>query len=130
MNALGKQFGRVAIGAAIRCRAGALPKVAWAQEITHETSSPSSRSKSCPMHAFVGLADAGLIRGVSSRNAAQHSVNAEYAVAAVDFLRACPELADAEHDLWQEIHRDRPRVIAHNGQLDVVLALWLNGDLV
>ena len=82
------------------------------------------------MHAFVGLADAGLLRGVSSRNALRHSLNAEYAVTAVNLLRTRPELANAKHDLWQAIHRDRPRVIAHNGQIDVVLALWINGDLV
>ena len=73
-------------------------------------------------------ADAILTTRRCGRSASRHSLNADYAVAAVYLLRTCPELADAKHNLWQAIHRDRPRVIAHN--LDVVLALWLNGDLL
>ena len=124
-----KQHGRVAIAAAQRCRAGESPETAWQLEINAATSSESAQAKSCPRHAFLGLAEAGLIQGVPGRHAERQSANAQYATTAVEILRSNPALESSVMELWRSVHAGRDRIIRHNGQMDVVLALWRNGDI-
>jgi hypothetical protein len=89
---------------------------------------PEARRKGCPKQAFLGLCQAGLIRGVSAAVARPDpSLNRDYAAVAVRLLAADPGLAYAgSAELWrrvmEEIRADTEK--RHNQQMDVVLALW------
>jgi hypothetical protein len=90
---------------------------------------PEARRKGCPKQAFLGLCQAGLIRGVSSDRCvkADPSLNRDYAQVAVRLLAADPGLAHAgTAELWrrvmEEVRGDPEK--RHNQQMDVVLTLW------
>jgi hypothetical protein len=86
----------------------------------------SSYDKSCPKNAFVGLCETGLVRGVSIENAVESESklqkNKEYAIRAVELLKANPQLAANKNSLWEVVMNGV--VKQHNAQMDVVLALW------
>lgn len=86
------------------------------------------RAKTCPREAFLGLCQAGLIRGVSAASCAEarSDLNRGYAREAVRLLAADPKLAQGTSPaLWRRVMKelgiDRK---VHNQQMDVVLTLW------
>ena len=90
---------------------------------------PEARRKGCPKQAFLGLCQAGLIRGVSGDRCVKTdpSLNRDYAQVAVRLLAADPGLAHAgAAELWrrvmEEVRGDPEK--RHNQQMDVVLTLW------
>jgi hypothetical protein len=95
------------------------PMDAWNLAISELTDSRSVRDKSCPRNAFLGLCEAGLIRGVERGRSTKTTKNKEYALNALQVLRQNPR-PFKPLELWQNIGNR----IAHNGQMDVVLALW------
>ena len=90
--------------------------------------SESARDKGCPKGAFLGLAYAGALKGVSGRFADDGGDNGLYARKAWKALIASPDLASDRDALWKKACGSR--TIGQNGQLDVVLALWGAGLLV
>jgi hypothetical protein len=93
-----------------------------------------SRKKSCPWGALDGVCRAGLVRGVApaAPDDVAEGANATYAVTAAHLLAADPALAaGGPLKLWrrvmEELGLDPSK--RHNGQMDVVLALWTSGAL-
>ncbi|HEV2735841.1 MAG TPA: hypothetical protein VGV85_13425 [Longimicrobiaceae bacterium] len=90
---------------------------------------PEARRKGCPKQAFLGLCQAGLIRGVAATACVNTdpSLNRDYAEVAVRLLAADPSLGHAgKAELWrrvmEEVRADPEK--RHNQQMDVVLTLW------
>lgn len=88
---------------------------------------PIGQKKSGPRQAFVGLCEAGLVKGVEADEAAPATSavnrNKAFAVKAVELLRAGTHKTVTE--LWGAV-TDGDEV-EHASQMDVVLALWKNG---
>ena len=101
------------------------PKDAWETAICKYTDSESSQKKTCPLNAFLGLCEEGMIRGISGTLPGFYKAgkkNKAYAVRAVEILREEPTLSVNKKVLWKRVTR-----ITHNGQMDVVTSLWNSG---
>lgn len=121
------KYGQVAKNAAGLARAGTDPVDAWkraAQQIF--PTQKASRDKGCPKCAFLGLAEDGIIKGITKGSYTKSADNKYYAVSAVDQLRANPNLVNDKATLWRLVSGGAKQ---HNGQLDVVIDLWKNGDI-
>ena len=137
LEASKKIYGRAAILAAKDCRlSSCAPKEAWDNAINGVTKSPDSRTKCCPRGAFLGLCEDGLVDGIPRGTyiLSGKKENKEYAVTAVGMLRDGFPPAEGSLALWPKILQRIPNTTqahkAHNGQMDVVLALWCNGFIV
>lgn len=119
------KYGSVAKQAA---EIGENPVDSWEQAASTYFSSESSRQKACPRNAFLGLCEAGLVKGIKvgvylkNKN---ENLNKKYAIAAVEKLKENPNVS--KNELWDEV-REKLALgeKAHNSQMDVVLALWQN----
>ncbi len=91
---------------------------------------PIGQKKSGPRQAFVGLCEAGLVKGVEAGEAelatSAANRNKAYAVKAVELLRAGTHKTVTE--LWGTVAEGDEA--EHASQMDVVLALWKNGLIV
>ena len=91
----------------------------------------SSQEKSCPLCAFLGLAEDGFIKGIPPGQYIHSTkkMSKQYAILAVEVLREMPYLCDAPRTkLWDCVmQRVRGRKKAHNNQMDVVIGLWKSG---
>jgi hypothetical protein len=81
---------------------------------------PVGQKKSGPRGAFLGLCEAGLVKG----NYAPAGRNKDYAVEAVRLLKAGTHKTVSQ--LWSAVGDGAE----HGAQMDVVLALWKNGLIV
>ena len=89
----------------------------------------AGQKKNAPRAAFVGLCDAGLVKGVAAGSSGLTSAgnrNRDYAVEAVRLLRAGTHKTVTQ--LWAAV-TDGDQT-EHASQMDVVLALWKNGLIV
>ena len=104
------------------------PKVAW-EQATEQIfgKGTSSQCKGCPRGAFLGLCEAGLIKGVAAGEYCNSEHNKSYALKAVELLKKQPELATNINQLWYKITKGEK---AHNGQMDVVISLWGHNRIV
>ena len=128
------QYGKVACLAAKRARNSKKrawnskkPRQAWeksAKEVFPDK--PASQDKDCPRSAFLGLAEDGLIVGIPSGNYTKSQDSKRYAIAGVDLLRKEPALCDCPRKMWYRIMGKNKK---HNNQMEVVAALWKNGDI-
>ena len=118
-----EQYGRVAVEAARLLASGSAsrPADAWDVAASRITTSQASRDKGCPRGAFLGLCEAGLLKGVGPSGGDGGGVNSKYAVQAAKALRANPNLQFDRVELWRQSCLDRRK--AHNGQMDVVVGL-------
>ncbi len=91
---------------------------------------PIGQKKSGPRNAFVGLCEAGLVKGVAPGVAEPGTSGATrskaYAVQAVEFLRAGTHATVTQ--LWSAVSDGEAG--EHANQMDVVLALWKNSLIV
>ena len=118
----------VAKRAAETARTGIDPLQSWQSSALEVfPTQKSSRNKGCPKCVFLGLAGEGMIRGVPAGNYTQSIDNRQYALDAVNLLRARPELSNDPSGLWEEVMAGR--IKQHNEQMSVVVALWKNGDI-
>ena len=100
---------------------------AWLNAARICNKSVSVQKKGCPKNVFLGLAESGLIKNVPAKFSHQpQSRNAQYAIKAVKLLKQDPCLAKNKK-WWGPAAIEAPK--EHNGQMDVVLALW-NKDLI
>ena len=84
---------------------------------------PAGRKKSAPRLAFLGLCEAGLVRGIhGDAFASATNKNKTYAVAAAKLLVAGTHKTVTQ--LWSAVTQGED--IPHASQMDVVLALWKN----
>ena len=87
---------------------------------------PYMQKKSAPKSAFLGLCEAGLVASVAAGEPGAENRNKEYAVKAVEFLRA--RTYRTVPALWTAVAEGDEA--PHAAQLDVVMALWKNGLIV
>lgn len=130
------KFGRNAVGAVLRAKEGNLsPKDAWNLEAAETfREAPASRVKGCPREAFLGLCDAGMVRGVSVKQeeGTRRRPNRDYARTAARMLSTEPGIALLpKTEIWRRVlaELELPTGKKHNSQIDVVLALWKEGLL-
>jgi hypothetical protein len=88
--------------------------------------SATSRKKTSPRGAFLGLCEEGLVKDIPAGKYSATKDNKDYAVNAVALLIAGTQRATVT-DLWRAVASpDKP----HDSQMDVVLALWKNDRIV
>jgi hypothetical protein len=87
---------------------------------------PYMQKKGAPKSVFLGLCAAGLVKGVPAGENAAQNRNKEYALKAVELLRAGTHRTVTA--LWAEVTAGEE--VPHGAQMDVVLALWKNGLIV
>lgn len=120
-------YGTIALRAGERARAGEPPDLAWKREAQIAyPDKKAARDKGCPRNAFRGLAEGGYIIGVARGSGRSRSVNALYAVEAAEVLRKDAHLARDRIGLWRKTSGGSKQ---HNGQMDVVVALFFAGCL-
>ncbi len=86
----------------------------------------AGQKKNAPRAAFVGLCDAGLVKGIAAGASGMTSSgnrNRDYAVEAVRLLKAGEHKTVSQ--LWTAVTDGDD--VEHASQMDVVLALWKNG---
>ena len=88
---------------------------AWKRAICEFTDSKHYQKKNCPKVAFCGL--------ISSDSKWDNKDNAIYAQRALSFLKKHPRHKFKNKELWEMIGNSHKH---HDGQMDVVLALWNN----
>jgi hypothetical protein len=102
------------------------PAERWDQAIKQlYPTSPSAQRKGSPRGAFLGLCEAGLVKGIAPDHSIGKNKNKDYAVRAVDLLVAGTHKTVTT--LWAAVKDEEE--MEHSGQMDVVLALWKN-DLI
>src|ERR1700730_13380363 len=87
--------------------------------------SPSAQRKGGPRFSFLSLCEAGLVKGIPAGQYAPSNKDKAYALPALARLNAGTHKTVTT--LWAEVTDGED--IAHNSQMDVVLALWKN-DLI
>jgi hypothetical protein len=124
---MANRYGEAALKAA-RDSSGTSPAKRWESALeTLYPTSPSSRNKSCPRGAFLGLCEEGLVKGIPAGNYTASKDNKAYAVQAAALLTEGSRKWSIG-ELWRAVSPDPEK--AHNSQVDVVLALWKNGLIV
>ena len=84
---------------------------------------PAGQKKSAPRAAFLGLCEAGFIKGISPTPATPANKSKTYATEAAALLLAGTHKTVSQ--LWNAVTGDQE--IPHAFQMDVVVALWKNG---
>jgi len=123
-------YGAVAVAAVKLAHGGLDPVGAWAKAaLAIFPHSPSQQDKGCPKGAFLGLCQEGLVAGVQAGTYTRSADNKGYAIRAIELLASDPSLSESgPKALWDQVMQGVSK--SHNGQMDVVLALWRNGLLV
>lgn len=125
------KYGDTAVEAAVLLRNGyRSAEDAWrvvAGEVFRDA--PAARGKVCLRETFLGLCQAGLIRGVEATRCvpSDSGLNRGYSVAAVRLLAADPGLGQrGASELWRRVMNEvgAEPTKRHNQQMDVVLARW------
>jgi uncharacterized protein DUF6979 len=123
-------YGRAAVQATLYFLQSKAPSpgMAWQAAITLFSTSVESRRKCCPRDAYLGLCEAGVIKGIpeGKYGAPMNSKNARYAVEAYRILQSEPGLCGDKRALWARVKGPS----SENNQMDVVLSLWNRGLLV
>ena len=124
---MANRYGEAALIAA-RDSTGTSPEKRWQSAVQKlYPTSVSAQKKGCPRGAFLGLCEAGLIKGIPAGNYTTSKDNKAYAVHAAELLIAGTQTWSISQ-LWREVSEDPEK--AHNSQMDIVLALWKNGLIV
>lgn len=88
--------------------------------------SETSRKKSSPRGAFLGLCEEGLVKDIPAGRYNASKDNKAYAVDAAALLKQGLQRPTVT-DLWRAVASPEQ---VHKSQMDVVLALWKNGLIV
>lgn len=124
------KYGQVALKATTLAINGMHPVQAWELAATETfIDSPSAQKKSCPKSVFLGLAQAGLLKGVAPGQYTKSRNNYQYALAALALLKQDESLSQNPKKLWSHVTKKEIKV-TYNSQMDVVLALWNTKYLV
>ncbi|MDY8025805.1 MULTISPECIES: DUF6979 family protein [Paenibacillus] len=107
------------------------PLDAWEMATTEALGEGTwGQKKGCPKVAFIGLCEAGLVKGIPKGTYSVRShtqKNKEYALKAIELLIENPTLVLNKMMLWKSVVNGSNTT--HNSQMDVVMALWKN-DLI
>ena len=120
------QYGKTAILATdlYRNRQVNSPQEAWGKALAEID------DKDCPRCAYIDLCNQGFIRDIPHNADVKHGKNGNYAIIAINLLQNQPTLANNISALWREVLKKAEiKSKAHNQQMDVVVALWNNGDI-
>lgn len=119
-----KKYGKAAVKAAKLITKRIIdPRVAWEMTSIHIFGKGTpSQMKSCPRNAFLGLCEAGIVKGVLPGTYTRSKQNKKYAIKAVNILKRNSHRIFEEKALWMAIMKNVTK--QHNQQMDVVLALW------
>jgi len=125
---MANRYGEAALLAAHKVSSSDInPVRGWEGAIaTVYPTSPAARKKGSPRGAFLGLCEAGLVKGIPAGNYTATADNKAYAVRAAELLIEGKQKWSTSA-LWRAVTNDAAKT--HNGQMDVVLALWKN-DLI
>jgi hypothetical protein len=85
--------------------------------------SPTQQNKGGPRGAFLGLCEAGLVKGIAPGSYTNSKDNKQYAVRAVELL-SNGTAERSVNALWRQVTDGEEK--SHNSQMDVVHALWKN----
>ena len=118
------QYQRVALEAAKSFPMFGCPVRAWKEAARRICETEASREKGCPRDTFLGLCQEGRVKGIPAGAYTRSVLNRDYAVKAVEILATGSTLQPIE--LWASINPGK----THNGQMDVVVALWDKGLIV
>jgi len=123
------KYGEVAINVA---KTQGNPEENWQKEVKKcFFDSISSQKKSCPKSAFLGLCEAGFVKGIPEEKYTRSIDNKAYAIKAIDILRNNTKPNYTPKNLWEKVKKELLIVKKdHNSQMDVVLALWENGYII
>ena len=125
---MANRYGEAALMAA---RQGAIANISpwdtWeiAMEKLYPTS-PIARKKASSRNAFLGLCEAGLVKDIPAGEYGATKESKGFAVRAVALLVEASQPWSTS-TLWKAVTNNSAK--PHNGQLDVVMALWKN-DLI
>jgi hypothetical protein len=125
---MANRYGEAALMAARQSvSAGITPADRWERSMEKlYPTSPTARKKGCPWGAFLGVCEAGLIKGIPGGGYTRSKENKSYAVRAAALLIKGAQRW-SRGALWQAVTDGAGA--KHNSQMDVVLALW-NNDLI
>tara|TARA_R110001592_G_scaffold92545_2_gene269585 strand:- start:1714 stop:2097 length:384 start_codon:yes stop_codon:yes gene_type:complete len=98
----------------------------WSRSAKEVFETKSSQEKSCPKGTFLGLCEAGLVKGIPKGKYTKSVLNKEYALKAVVILKQNTQTTFSPKELWDKLELGNKR---SNSQMDIVLALWEN-DLI
>ena len=124
-------YGLIAIKTVELCKInGGLPIQGW-EDAVHKTATKLSyMKKACPRGAFLGLCENGLVLNIPSGSHTKSKINKQYALEAVRILKSGSHYNDPK-ELWNQVLVNLGvGEITHNGQMDVVLALWKKGYIL
>ena len=117
------KYGIVAVQAASDASKGMHPLDAWKSSAARVfKNNTSCISKSCPKSTFLGLAELGVISGISPGEYTKSVENKKYAESALKLLRENSLWTNNPLRLWEHIMDGTEK--KHNSQMDVVIALW------
>lgn len=123
------KYGIVAQRAADLARKGWDPVDAWQSvALSVFPDSRASQHKGCPKSTFLGLAEAGHLAGVPAGKYTASVENKRYAIEALRALQRDDSLAMQPNALWRHVVKGAD--IQHNGQMNVVTALWQSNSFV
>ena len=107
---------------------GGNPMLIWLKEADYIFGEhKSSAMKGCPRAAFLGLCEAGLVKGIPCGNSTKSKKNKEYAIEAVEILKENSADNLTSKELWSRItHNEK----THNSQMDIVYELFKRGYIV
>jgi len=97
------------------------PEIAWENASSEVFGiGTSSQKKSCPKNSFLGLCDAGKVKGIEKGCCCikTKSKNMDYVITAINLINKDRSLLKDKMNLWREITN-----IKYNQQLDVLFAL-------
>jgi hypothetical protein len=124
---MANRYGEAAILAAQQGPSGINPVTLWEKALEElYPTSPVARMKHSPRAAFLGLCEAGLVRGIPAGEYTESKDNKMYAVRAAALLTKGTQHW-SKSALWQAVTDGSGK--KENGQIDVVLALW-HKDLI
>jgi hypothetical protein len=86
--------------------------------------------KGCPKETFLGLCEEGRVKGIpQGEQYTKSNANKLYALTALEILKNAPNLKDNKAALWRKVMKQlgMNENKCPNQQMDVVVALWLNG---
>jgi len=89
--------------------------------------SPAARKKGDPRGAFLGLCEEGMVKGIPPGHYTTSKANKALAVRAAELLLEGKQ-SGSTSTLWKAVTNDPEQI--HNGQMDIVLALWKNGLII
>ncbi len=125
------QFGKTAVRAVglFTLKEVNTPEEAWRKAANEVIDSQFSRDKGCPRNAFLSLCSEGKVKGIPAGNYTRSGRNGRYTLEALKILRNDSEYVNNWSGLWKRVLHTLGEFEekTHNGQMDVVIALWAKG---